>query len=226
MLFMMTSVFAQKTEVRISLNSGLFSFTGESAEKTSWINYDDRNKRGYTNNPYGSRSGFSYGASVNVKQIVKRRLIAGLDLGYEILRSKISINGISGYTGTSTYQIDATGQTFLSSNSINLNPFIGYRMNIKKVNIDLTGGFDFAFINKINESGEAKADNLVYHTDVDRQTIKRDTRPRLQVSADYKRFGISLGKSFGLANYTEGRIGGTNLCYARITRLGFTYKLR
>jgi hypothetical protein len=198
----LTNVMAQKTEFRVSLNSGLFSFYGRSADATSSINYNDQTNRGYTNNPYGSKSGPSYGLSVNVKRIYYRKFIIGLDLGYEILRSKVSINQINGYTGTSTYQMDATGRTFVNSNCVNLNLFAGYRISAGKIGIDLTGGLDYARITKLNESGKATDTNgVVYHTSEDLKAIKYELRPRIQLSADYRRYGIYLGRSFGISNY-------------------------
>jgi hypothetical protein len=225
-LLVVLSAFSQNTEVSIVLNSGLFSFTGESAEATTSINYSDQTGKGYTNNPYGSRSGLSYGLSANLKRVTKLNIIAGVDLGYEILRSRVSIAFIDGYTGTSTYRLDATGSTYLNSRCINLNPFLGYRVAVGKVNFDMTGGFDFAFLTSTEESGKATANNLSYNTSVDRQTIKRDVRPRIQLTASYNRLGVYIGRSYGMANYMEGYVGGTNQSFARITRFGVVYKLR
>jgi hypothetical protein len=220
-----TNAFSQKTEVNIVMNSGLFSFTGESAEETTSINYNDQTGKGYTNNPYGAKTALSYGLSSNVKRVTKLNMIAGADLGYEVLRSKVSIAFIDGYTGTSTYRLDATGHTYLNSRCINLNPFVGYRIGKGTVSVDVTGGFDFAFITSTEETGKANANNTTYNTSVDRQTIKRDVRPRIQVAGNYQKLGVYLGRSYGMANYMEGYVGGTNQSFARITRFGVAYKL-
>ncbi len=226
-LFFLTIMYGQRTEYRVSLNSGLFSFVGESSEPTSFINFNDQTNSGYTNNPYGSKNGICYGLSGNIKRVSTRNFIFGLDLGYEILRSKVSINKISGFTGTSTYEYDASGQTFLNTNFINLNPFIGYRIPVKQINFDITGGLDFGYNLSTYEKGNATAINgTKYETSVDRKTIKWDIRPRIQISVDYKKLGLYIGYSFGLSNYMSGYIGGTNEAYSRIFRFGMTYQIK
>jgi hypothetical protein len=91
-LLFWTAIFGQKTELRISLNSGLFSFSGQSAEKMTAINYSNSTNSGYTNNPYGSKTGLCYGLSANLKTISKQNIVLGLDVGYETLRSNVAIN--------------------------------------------------------------------------------------------------------------------------------------
>ncbi len=227
LFLLFTNVFAQKTEVSALLNSGLFSFSGPSAETVSFINYSDHTNSGYTNNPYGSKNGLCYGLSAKVQHISKSHFIAGFNLGFETLRSKILINGISGYTGPSTYEYTATGQTFLYHNFLNLTPFIGYRFNVKKVNIDITGGFDMGYCLSAKEKGNATAENgMKYTTSVNRKTIKTDIRPGMQLSGSYKKIGIYAGYSYGLRNYMSGYIGGINECYARLLRFGITYQIK
>jgi hypothetical protein len=223
-VFVWTITFAQKTEFRVVMNSGLFSFTGKSAEAVSSINYAEAPNSAYTNNPYGSQQGLCYGISGNLKRVSKGNFLFGLDLGYERLRSKIAINLINGYDGISSYQYNADGRTFLNFNFINLQPFAGYRFAIKPVEFDFTGGLDLGYCLQARESGSATATNgVTYETSRDRKTISMDIRPRLQLSADYKRFGVYVGYSFGLANYKSGYIGGTNECYSRLLRFGVTW---
>ena len=225
-LFFLTIAYGQKTEFRLSLNSGLFSFAGQSPESTSFINFSDKTSSGHTNNPYGSKNGLCYGLSGNIKRVSKQNFILGLDLGYETLRSKVSINQISEYTGTSTYQYDASGQTFLNSNFININPFWGYKTSAKQINFNITGGLDFGYNLSVDENGNATAINgTKYETSIDRKTIKWDIRPRMQISADYKKIGLYVGYSFGLSNYKREYLGGINEAYSRIIRFGMTYKI-
>ena len=223
----LANAFGQKTEFRIAFNSGLFSFSGQSAEKYSQINFSNSTNSGYTNNPYGSMVGLCYGLSGNLKRVAKKNLVLGLDIGHETLRSKINISTISGYTGTSTYEYTATGQTFLNYNFINLFPYIGQRFNIRKVSFDIVGGFDIAYCLKATEKGKASATNgTKYTTLVDRKTISTEIRPRIQFSADYQKIGIYIGYSYGLANYMSGYDGRTNECYARLARFGLTYRIK
>lgn len=225
--FLSTS-YGQKTEFRISLNSGLFSFAGKSAEPVTFINYDDRTESGYTNNPHGSRGGLGIGLSGNIQKLSTNNSIIGLDLGYELVRSKIKINHISGYTGSSTYELSAKGKTFLNSNFINLHPFMGYRLPMKKLNIDFTGGLDIAYCISSKENGSATAsDGTKYKTSVDRETINFDIRPRIQIAANYEKTGVYIGYSLGLTDYMGDYVGGKfGKCYASFLRFGLTYQLK
>ena len=218
--------FGQKTEFRIVLNSGLFSFSGQSAEAETFINYSPF-RSSYTNNPYGSKNGLCYGISVDLKRVNKNNLILGFDLGYEILRSKITVTSIIDNSGIVYYNYSANGKTFLNYGFINLNPQFGYRLITKKVSIDLLGGLDFAFCLSATEKGNAvTADGKEYTTSLDRKTISTDIRPRFLVSMNYKKMGAYLGYSLGLANYKSSYVGGTNECYARLFRFGLTYQIK
>jgi hypothetical protein len=229
----LSNLYAQKTELRVSLNSGLFSFSGQSAERTSQLNIYNQSNSGYTNNPYGSKNGLCYGFSLNLKRITKQNTIYGLDFGYETLRSKISINIVSGdfvsiFMGNPIPMGGkvASGETFLNSNLLNLNPFVGHRFNSKKFPIDLVGGFDIGYVLSSKEIGNATAvDGTKYSSSVGRKTINIDFRPRIQVSTDYKKIGLYLGYSLGLVNYKSGYVGGTNEAFSKLIRFGITYKI-
>lgn len=228
LFLLLTNVFGQKTEFGISLNSGLFSFSGTSSQNTTSINYDDQTNSGYTNNPWGSKSALCYGVSLKAERVTKRNLIIGLDLGYEVLSSKISIDRIDGFNGVNTYQLNATGETFLKSNFINFNPFIGYRLMVKDISFDLVGGFDIGHCLATNENGKATDSNgKKYTTSEDRKTIKNDFRPRIQFSSSYKKFGLYIGYSFGQTNYLSDMLGNATFeSYSRIIRFGVSYQIK
>lgn len=227
----LTDTFGQKTEYSLSFNSGLFSFAGESAEKTSQINYSSNcwipETGGYTNNPYGSKSGLSYGLSINAKRITKKRVVLGLGLGYETLRSRISITEIGEHNMGDSFHLSAKGRTNLNYGFINLNPQIGYRFSKNNILFDLTAGFDAAYCLYTRERGKATAENgEKYKSSRNRKTISTDIRPRIELSARLGQNGISVGYSYGLSNYKSGYIGGVNQCYARLLRFGFTRQIK
>ena len=217
----LTLTYGQKAEFRISLNSGLFSFHGKSAENISFINYNDKTQSGYTNNPYGSENGLCFGLSGNIKIVTIKNFIFGIDAGYEVLRSKIQINEIFGQTGSSTYQIPAKGQTIFKYGCINLHPFFGYRLATKPMNFDLTGGLEFGDCLSTKEDGTATASNgIIYEISGNRNIIKFDIRPRIQIAADYKKIGAYIGYSFGFLTHSS------NGCHERLLRFGLTYQLK
>jgi hypothetical protein len=225
-LFLLTCTYAQKTEFGISLNSGLFSFAGASSGAITGININSSSSTntGYTNNPWGSKVGLCYGISANIKQVTKKNLVLGLDLGYEVLRSKVSINSV--WISNDEYY-DAEGQTFLNNDFINLFPQIGYRFNTKEVSFDLVAGCDIAFCLSATEKGDAKASNGIrYTTSIDRIPTNKDFRPRVQLTANYKKAGIYVGYSYGLSNYKKKFWGGVNEAYSRLFRFGLTYRLK
>jgi Outer membrane protein beta-barrel domain len=225
-LFIVTAVHGQRTEILASFNAGLFSFTGSSAAAVSQILHTDL-AQDYTNNPYGNKPGFSYGVSATIQRVTRYRLIAGFDLGYELLRSKIGINGVdvafpmSGYT-----EYPATGRTYLDYHFINAHPFLGYRLFDRSVKFDLTAGPEFGYCLSAKENGKASAGGATYETSGDRMTIKVDVRQRIQAAAEYRRFGAYIGYSFGIVNYMKGYVGGSDECYARMLRFGLSYRIK
>jgi len=217
----------QHTEFGISLNSGLFSFRGPSAEKVTSLNLSDINDDSYTNNPYGSKNGLFYGLSLKLQQITKRKLIYNIELGYENLRSKILINQIFPYQDFGTIRsYKATGKTILSHHFINAYPSIGFRIKLKKYSMDLTAGTELAYCLFAYEKGSAKNElGVRYTSSKNRSTIRFDFRPRIQACFNYKKYDLFAAYSNGLVNYQSGYVGGINECYSRIFRFGLTYKL-
>ena len=217
---------SQHTEFGISLNSGLFSFRGPSAEKVTSLNLSDINDDSYTNNPYGSKNGLVYGLSLRLQQITKGKLIYNIELGYENLRSKILINQIFPYQDFGTIRsYKATGKTILSHHFINAYPSIGFRIKLKKYSMDLIAGTELAYCLFAYEKGSAKNElGVRYTSSKNRSTIRFDFRPRIQATFNYKEYGIYTAYSNGLMNYKSGYVGGINECYSRIIRFGLNYK--
>ena len=225
-ILFLTNVYSQKTEYSLRLNSGLFSFSGQSSEASTFINYNlDRND-GYTNNPYGSKSGLSYGISGNISRVTKNNIIFGIDLGYELLRSKIDIEGVREHNRTTNETVAVEGHTNLNYNFLNTFPNIGYRFVISKINIDFSGGIDFAYCLNTTEKGSATSTTREYNTTRDRKTIETELRPRIQIGIYRGNVGAYFGYSKGLRNYKSGYVGGVNEAYGNLIRFGLKYKIK
>jgi hypothetical protein len=219
------SAFGQKTEHFIGLNSGFFSFQGPSATKYSSLNISSSG--GYTNNPFGAKSGLSYGISYQIQHVSKSNFIAGVSIGYENLRSQTTINTVDVFTGTANEQRIVSGRSNLSNQFINGYPYLGYRFAIRQVAVDLTGGVDLGYLFSTNDIGRATdASGQKYQVSRERDNVKLDIRPRLQLSAYYARLGIYGGYAHGLVNYRSGWVGGTNQCNSELVRFGVLYKLK
>jgi hypothetical protein len=232
-LLLIFTVFGQKNEYVISLNSGLFSFGGKYAVKTTFINLDPSvYSSGYTDNPYGTQNGICIGLSGNFKHLTKRNFIAGFDFGFENLKSKVTINQVYDLLNSLNYD-NATGKTFLNYHFLNLFPYIGHRLNFNALSVDLIGGIDVAYVLSADEKGDAVSESgYHYTTAVERKTQSFDLRPRVQVSADYNKFGVYVGYSYGVVNYIKGYYVagsmGTNSAAseARLIRFGLTYRIK
>jgi hypothetical protein len=225
-ILVFSTSFAQKTEFRFALNSGLFHFTGASAENTSQINYSHAQSDGYTNNPYGAKNGFCYGLSSNLKRISRHNFITGIDFGLELLQSKIEIDKVWDDGRNPSSEQTADGRTYFKFAFLNASPFLGWRINLDGIPCDLTGGFDIAYCFNNWERGKATtSDGTVYKTTRERNTNVIDIRPRFQLSASYKKYGAYIGYSIGLPSYKVGYMGGTNEAFSRLFRFGLTYQM-
>ena len=232
-LIFLTNVFGQKTEFRASLNSGFFSYTGLTATGTSSIYCAKYAKSGFTDNPYGDKSGLCYGFSFNFKRISRMDHFWGLDLGYEILRSSVSINKVYEYIATSsnsfnvTNTFNATGLTFLNNSYINLDPFVGHRYKFKQINFDLTAGADMEFCLKSSEKGNATStDGTKYTTSKIYGSIPIEIRPRIHLQVGYKKIGLYYGYSIGIARSYHNSYLGYYKVPSNFIRFGATYLLK
>ncbi len=219
------NIYGQSTESGIRVNSGFFRFSGESAEKSTQINYNLDKEDGYTNNPYGNKYGISYGISASVTRITKSNLRLGIDLGYEILRSRIDIDAVWQHGANINETVLATGRTNLNSNYINLFPSIGYQFFNSSFKLYFDGGLEFGYCLNSMEKGSAESESRKYETIRDRKTIELDIRPRIQIGIQKNKIGSYIGYSKGLRNYKSGFDGGTNEAYSEILRVGLTYRL-
>lgn len=223
--------FSQHAEISVGVNSGLFSFKGISAVNHSSINASDFSNA-YTNNPYGTKSDLALGISLDYKYVLKNNLLWGANVGYENLRSKVNINQVIvntlAFPATIVIGESAAGKTNLIYNNINFFPYLGYRMAVEKFNFDISAGADLAFILSAKDKGSATtANNITYETSLDRKTISTDFRPRIQLNAQYKKYGLHVGYSFGTVNYMKDYIGlGDYEAKSRMLRFGLTYQLK
>ncbi|MEX0721791.1 MAG: hypothetical protein WD059_14045 [Balneolaceae bacterium] len=217
-----TSIYGQGNEYSVHLNSGLFSFGGESATQNTMINVGANHA--YTNNPFGSKKALSYGLAGQYQRVTESNILLGIQSGYEKLRSRVTIDRVFvTYDGSSS----ANGRTYFEHNFINLYPFVGYRFTVQNLNVDLALGPEFGFHLSSREKGEATTDDgSTFKTDYERNDPGRDFRIRPSLTFHYKNWGVSTGYSFGLHNYLEGSIGGVNKAYAQLIRFGITYKLQ
>lgn len=180
----------------------------------------------YTNNPYGSRGGLSYGMSLDARKTTKGKFVFGADLGYEMLRSKVKLD-------YSELELDVffeyEGKTILNTSFVNLYPYLGSRLNFAGQALDIVGGLDIGYVLNSREKGEAKSKDQAQskvETSRDRKNIKTDLRPRIQLSTDFDKIGLYVGYSLGLKNYRPLMTGINANTYSRMLRFGLSYRLK
>jgi len=235
----LSQLHAQNIEITALANMGLFRYTGNYTTSTSFINGGTAGaKAGYTNNPYGNKFAFSYGAGLQAQYVGRTGFIFGLQAGYEILRSKVDLTDVyifGVYEATGNYYNQASptpvkGQTYLQSQDINFSPYIGYRLKIKKVKIDLMPGFDFGFNVNTHEYGKA-TDNggNVYQTDLDRGKFPADFRISFRAAVSYNKFSVTTGFVQGLTNFSNHLLNDSPTPYythSQLISLGLAYRIK
>ncbi|WP_114936474.1 outer membrane beta-barrel protein [Mucilaginibacter endophyticus] len=230
---------AQKLEVSVQANTGLFHFAGKSSTATTQvlqgsITGDPMNR---ANNPYGNKNAFGYGGSIQVQTISKGGFIVGLQGGYELLRSKVEVDKYSPITTVLYYDylpitandpsFTVTGHVAFQTQSINLNPYIGYRFLLSKVNLDILPGMDIGLILNSRDKGEVKdKDGKIYKVDYKRSKAPTDIRLRLGAAASYGRYGLNASFAHGVSNYMKDMIGDASFnTHSEYFRLGLSYRL-
>jgi len=207
-LLLLTQLYAQKFEVSILANSALFHYSGNGTTSASFINYAQPPFNSYPNYSFGNKNGLSYGAGIQAQYVAKCGFIAGLQAGYDVLRSKADITAVDGATilpfpDTFSSSTPVKGSSVVQNEFINLNPFVGYRLPIKKINIDLLIGLDLPFgVGSYEKSSSTAADGTVYKTDVNYGKGGFDLRDRFGITISYHRYGITASYAHGLINHS------------------------
>ena len=229
---------AQRTELIGRGGLGLFRFGGNNAQGTSSINYSygpsgpSGPGGGYTNSPYGSDWGTGFGVGGRVQRVTRHRALLAFDLGYDWLRSRTTITGLSYIYSSSSQQYDAVGTTYLRTNSLTAYLGLGYRVQLPLVALDILAGPELAAMLSTRERGSgtyaSSTGPLAWATDADRGSdLPVDARLRADLTAWHQRVGLLASYSHGLLNYQGGLIGGpVRSAYGRVLRLGLAYRLR
>ncbi len=232
-LFLYKNVNAQHFELSFQTYGGLFHYSGGTTSTESAVNLASINGIYSSNNPFGSNNAFSYGFCAQASIIKKSGFMFGLKAGYEVLRSSLNITSVfynNYYLGNNNYdvflsnQIAANGQTILTSTQIVLNPFVGYRIKINKIKVDLMPGLDIGFNLKGTETDQAKdVTGKSYTTSFSINNVPTDIRIKFGTAVNYQRYGLTAGFSQGLTNLN--RNVANNSANSEFLQLGISYKL-
>lgn len=234
LLFILTNLFAQKIELSVQASSAFLHYSGKSTTSETFIN---GGATPYTNNPYGKQAGFGYNVGLQAQYVSKGGFIAGIQAAHDRLRSKVNITGVTPpmlypYYDIAYVPLPAKGQTYLTSQSININPYLGYRLNIKKVKLDLMPGIDIGFNLSLYDKGSATTtgDHTTYKINYKKTNAPTDVRIKFGAAASYKRYSITASFARGLTNYESRMIGdGTSVpsyeAHSELFKLGIGYRI-
>ncbi|MCC9137731.1 hypothetical protein ACFSKU_02520 [Pontibacter silvestris] len=223
--------FGQKLEVSVQVNGGLSRFGGVSASNSTVLQiYSSNTQNSGAISPYGKRFKSSYGASVQFQRVSKTDLLLGLEAGVESLQSRVNVRGVSITPAINTSSLgyrQASGQSDLRNDFINLQPFIGKRLKAGTFDLDVTIGSDIGIgLNSKEEGTATDIQGEQHKTSLELNNQSVDIRPRVGVTANYQRVGLSASYANGLVNYVNGYSNGAKMeVYSRVFRLGVLYRL-
>jgi len=211
--------FAQSTTVSVFATGGLSSFSGAGSSKNTefwtggyWCMCDTREA-----NSFGARSAISYGGGLTLQHLFQNKMIAGLDLGYEMLRSRSRITQIA----LDDMVFRTKGRNISSNHFINAFPHAGYLFPISnKIDFSASGGADIGF----GLSSREKMKIPDFGDMPGRSTDKIpgiDFRPRIQIGVTYEKFTFTGSYARGIKNW-----GSSDLdARLNVIRFGVQYRL-
>ena len=222
---------AQYNELSAQLGSGLFSFHGSKVVQESFFNIvrdavppPPVGSYSYTNDPWSSRSGFSWGVTMQAQHVARKNFISGLQLSYESMATRTKI--VSGSDQGNFIPFQKGNATF-TYEYINVHPFLGQRFGNRNLSVDVTVGLDAAIGLYNWENGRATtAANELYLTYRKRSIPGLDLRPRLNATAYYHKVGLSFSYAHGLTNYSAGLVGVSSAeTTSQIWRVNAVYRI-
>jgi hypothetical protein len=218
--------YGQSLEYSVHLNSGLYSYAGNSSVSHTFVTERSNSNDVYTNNPYGSNNAISYGLSAQIQRVTENDFFLGVQSGFEVLRSSVQVAQIFSHQYSNS-SVSVSGSTKLRLQNINVYPYWGYRLNIKGNDLDVQIGPEMGFILDSRELGEVQAkDGTTYTIENPESHPDMDVRLRASLSFHYKRWMFNSGYSFGVRNFKAGMVGGPVFtAFSRYLRLGIAYRI-
>lgn len=216
------SSFGQRTEFSLQAGSGLFSYRGPNAVNETGMDYLYSS---YLGNPYGRASGFSYSLAGQVQQITQKNYIYGIQAAYEQLTSRVMVTSIIGDFGSTPLLNGQLAE--LHNQYLNLNPFIGKRFGTTRFCLDATVGLDVGvgLVSKTRTEVVNPSWPWIVSGELRRPMPGVDIRPRANVTGYYRSFGLSIGYSRGLSNYTPTPYSTNASTYAQYWRASVICRL-
>jgi hypothetical protein len=221
--------FAQSNELSVQLSSGFFAYAGKSVVSTSSIYTDDRPGYFRVNGVFGDKSALSYGVQIQGQRITKRNFLWGARLGYDRQSARSHINRAWSTLFVPFSQGAASGTVRLDNHLVHVNPYFGYRIPMRKIQLDLTAGVNVGSIRSssyrvsMDEPFSRKLDKKAQNGFIN---TKWDFGPVAGLAVHYNKLAVSACYAYGLSNYQRSLEGANREVYSRYLRLGIAYRVR
>lgn len=223
---------AQKLELSANVNAGLFNYTGSAAANPN--PYYALGSDTYTPiAAYSSKTTISYGANLQGQYVFKSGFMTGLQLGYDLLRSKTDLNGSypiidPGFYINNSIQASgffvSTGNAVTTNQFINLSPYIGYRViNKQNASLDLIGGADIGFGIKSKQDIIA-TEPYTFHAKGTTTNPPTDYRLKAGFVIHVDKLNFNFSYAHGVSNYIK-YDNAPSKVYSQLIRLGVGYQI-
>jgi len=227
-----TQAFGQHIEYSARANAGFSEFRGDNATATTTISTSTTGgtEGSRAVNPYGSRLGTGFGASVRAQRVGKIGLLTAFDLGFDWMQARTDVNYI--YYNSSagaSYNRTATGKVSLYTPAITAFAGAGWRLGGEKLKLDALVGPELAYVLSATEKGDGTSSvNGGWSSDLIRSPANRlDFRLRGDVTIWLDRIGLTASYSYGFANYQPATTAlASPDASVRLARVGLAYRFR
>jgi len=209
--------FAGKTEFHINFNTGFLYFDGNAVNSKNILQIGLDNQPYWGN--YTTKNNLLLGGSLGLQHISKAGFVIGGDLGYEHYTYKAPIELIEDKnSNTST---GASGEIKSNMNFLNAYPYVGFRLDLPIVKLELIGGADFGFLLQAQEQISVRSILNEAYDDISKNKgTNIDIRPRIQLNAYLGKLKVYIGYAQGVFGYKSDNHADTEKTNSAVFRAG------
>lgn len=224
-----SQAFGQTIEFSGRATAGFSEFRGDNATTTTTVVTTNNGTSESTRavNPYGKQLGAGFGASVRAQRAAKIGLLTALDLGFDWMQARTTVNTI--YYNSIGANRTASGTVHLYTPAITAFGGVGWRLAGEKYTLDALVGPELAYVFNAREKGDgASSINGNWSSDLERDPANRlDFRLRGDLTLWRGRAGLTASYSNGFANYQPATSSTASPdVMVRLVRVGLAYRLK
>lgn len=223
-LFLLFSNFSKaQVTYQFEVLGGAFNFSGPGASNVGTAKFDnDNSPKWIAEKPFGQKANFGFEVAVSATKVFGNKFLIGAVFGVQRYVNKTNFDSV--VTEEVIRQIfPASGGTNLTNSYLNLQPFVGTRLSVGALLLDVAIGSDVALLLRSIEHGTiiGETGNSVKYQKQYR-VPNVDIRPTLGLRFNAKKVGILVKYSKGITNYKNAY--GQN-AHSNFIGLGLSYAL-